>query len=411
MFAALSTALSALNGQSTAIDVIGNNLANLNTTGFKASSVAFHDLVAESLGTSQTQVGFGIGRPLTLRHFSQGAIETSTSPLACAIQGDGFLIVKDSNNNTLYTRDGNLQIDKDGTLKTATGQRIQGWTGLSGNVNVNGPVGDINIPAGSLKSPVATTDVTLDINLNSSATAGTPGGTFTTSLDVFDSLGTSQTLTFTFTKSATPNAWDYAVTSPNGTVAVTPATGTLQFDSSGNLQTPSATTAAPIIGITGLTNGASDMNITWNLFDSGLGEITQFAQTSALSANTQNGSASSELTNVTMGDNGAVIARYSNGQQSVVGQLATASILNPESLVSVGNNEFQTSAQSAAPAIGLPGTGQRGTLLGGSLEASVVDIAKEFTSLILLQRGYQANAKIITTVDDMSQQTINMKRD
>lgn len=413
MYASLSTALSALNAQSTAIDVVGNNLANLNTTGFKASTVAFHDLMAESLGAAmgETQVGFGVGRPITLRAFSQGAIQTTTSPLDCAIQGDGFLIVKDPSGATLYTRDGNLQVDKDGNLMTSTGQKVQGWTGVGGTVNTNAPLGDITIPVGTLKSPIATTNFSLDMNLDAAAIAGPPADHFTTSIDVYDSLGTGHTLTVTFTRDTAANSWTYSTTATDATVTMTPANGTLAFDDSGHLIKPGPTDPQPTLALTKLSDGAADMNLTWNLFDGTTSRLTQFAQKSAVSANAQDGAASAQLIKVALGNGGVVVAQYSNGQQSVVGQLAMASIRNPESLISVGNNDFQLTALSAAPAIGLPSTGQRGALLGGALESSNVDIAREFTNLIVLQRGYQANSKVITTVDDISQQTVNLKRD
>jgi len=145
MFTSFSTALSALAAHSTAVDVVGNNLANLNTPGFKTSVVAFHDLVTQSLGAGlgETQVGFGVGRPITLRQFSQGAIQTSSGALDAAIQGDGFLIVRNEAGALLYTRGGHLQVDKDGNLLTSTGEKLQGWTASGGVLNTNGPINDI----------------------------------------------------------------------------------------------------------------------------------------------------------------------------------------------------------------------------------------------------------------------------
>src|SRR3954470_22790754 len=176
MFTSFSTALSALNATSTAIDVVGNKLANLNTPGFKNSQVLFRDLVTQSLGAGlgETQVGFGTGRPLTIRQFTQGAIQTSSGLLDAAIQGDGFFVLKDHAGNTLYTRAGNLQADKNGYLLTDTGDRVQGWTTvdpITGEVNTNGPIGNIIVPVGSLKPPNPTSIFTIDMNLNSSAAA------------------------------------------------------------------------------------------------------------------------------------------------------------------------------------------------------------------------------------------------
>jgi flagellar hook protein FlgE len=164
-----------------------------------------------------------------------------------------------------------------------------------------------------------------------------------------------------------------------------------------------------VINIPGLADGASDMNVTWNLFNGGTPDVTQFAAVSATSGVSQNGSAAANLVSVGLANGGQVLASYSNGQQVAVGQMAMATIRNPESLVAVGDNDYATGADSALPAIGLPGTGGRGLVLGGSVEASTVDIATEFTNLIIFQRGYEANAKVITTVDQLSQDTINLK--
>jgi flagellar hook protein FlgE len=152
------------------------------------------------------------------------------------------------------------------------------------------------------------------------------------------------------------------------------------------------------------------MNISWSLYNGTNPRLTQFAQTSAISAIGQDGNPAAQLIRVGLGDAGTVLAQYSNGQQVTVGQLAMASVRNPESLLSVGNNSYQLSARSALPAIGLPGTGGRGTIMGGAVENSTVDIAREFTNLIILQRGYQANSRVVTTVDEISQETINLKR-
>jgi flagellar hook protein FlgE len=417
MFTSFSTALSALSAYSTAIDVVGNNLANLNTTGFKTSAVSFHDLVTQSLGAGlgETQVGFGVGRPITIRQFAQGAIQSSSGALDAAIQGDGFFVVKDDSGALLYTRGGNLQVDKAGNLLTITGERIQGWTEINsatGEVNTSGPINDITVPIGALKAPTTSTNFSFDLNLNAAAAAGPPADTFSTAIETYDSLGTSHVVTVTFTKSATANQWDYSISVPDVdlTAAYTPVTGTLTFDASGTLTSPTVTDTMPQIDITGLSDGANDMSLTWSLFNGATPRLTQYSQASSVSANAQNGSAAAQLTRVALSDGGQILAQYSNGEQAVLGQVAMASVRNPESLISVGSNNYQLSARSALPAIGLPGTGGRGSILGGAIEYSTVDIAKEFTNLIVLQRGYQANTRVVTTVDELSQETINLKR-
>jgi flagellar hook protein FlgE len=231
-------------------------------------------------------------------------------------------------------------------------------------------------------------------------------------MEVFDSLGNSHVISMSFAKSATPNQWDYSLAFPNSDLSApgTPTTGTLTFDSNGNLTGPASTDPAPVLTATGLADGASDMNISWKIFDGQAPRLTQFSAPSATSALAQDGSAAANLTHVGLADGGKILAQYSNGQQVIMGQVAMASVRNPESLLAVGNSNYQLSARSAIPAIGVPGTGGRGLVLGGTVEASTVDIAREFTNLIVFQRGYQANARMITTADQLSQDTINLKQ-
>ena len=422
MFTSFSTALSALSATSTAIDVVGNNLANLNTPGFKTSQVCFRDLVTQSLGAGlgETQVGFGTGQPLTVRQFTQGAVQTSSGLLDASIQGDGFFVLRDTSGNLLYTRAGNFQADKNGNMLTSTGASVQGWTTLdpiTGAVNTNGPIGNIIVPVGSLKPPTPTTNFTLDMNLNSSAAAGAASA-FSTPITVYDSLGTSHVLTLRFEKTGA-NQWSYQVSmageevtggTPGAPFDISGAGGALTFDTLGQLTDP--VPGSPItFSITGLTDGAADMNLTWEPDTAaGAGRITQFGQPSAPSANAQNGSAAAQLVRVGLADGGRVLAQYSNGDQVVVGQLAMASIRNPDTLLAAGNNNFQLSARTATPSIGAPGTGGRGQIVGGSIEASTVDIAEEFTNLIVYQRGYEANSKVVQAADQLSQSTINLIR-
>lgn len=415
-----STALSALSATSTAIDVTGNNLANLDTDGFKTSTVSFHDLVTQSLGAGlgDTQVGFGVGPPVTLRQFSQGAIQTTGGTLDAAIQGDGFFVVNTAGGEQEFTRGGNLQVDQNGNLITATGEFLQGWSQQAdGTLTANGPIANIKVPVGTITPPVASTRFSFDLNLNA---AGATGDTYSTPITIYDSLGESHVLTATFTKGATAGQWNYSITVPDADLgaAFTPVTGTLQFDSNGQLQSPASSDTMPTIAITGFADGAADMaqgaggdtSLTWNLYNGATALITQFAQPSSVSALSQNGSAPGQLASVGIANGGQILAQYSNGKHQVVGQLAMASIRNPDSLIAVGNNNYQTSAATALPAIGVPGTGGRGDVLGGAVEASTVDMATEFTNLILFQRDYQAAAKMVTTVDQLSQTTINLKQ-
>jgi len=394
MFTSFSTALSALNATSTAIDVVGNNLANMDTPGFKESQVCFRDLVTQSLGAGlgDTQVGFGTGTPYTVREFTQGAIQSSSGVLDAAIQGDGFFIVQDASGDQYYTRAGNFKTDKDGNLLTDTGDTVQGWTAVdpaTGKVDTNGPIGNIVVPVGSLKAPTITSAFTIDMNLNSSATADSTSD-FSVPMKVYDSLGTSHVLTVSVEKTGA-NTWAYSVSIPGA-----------------DLTDPTAST----LTMPDLADGAaSGGTITWDPYNAdGSGRITQFAQPSASSASSQNGAAAAQLVNVGLADGGSIVAQYSDGEQVTVGQVALASIRNPDTLIAAGNNNFQLSEQTATPSIGVPGTGGRGTIDGGSVEASTVDIASEFTNLIVYQRGYEANGKVVTTADQLSQDTINLIR-
>jgi flagellar hook protein FlgE len=236
-------------------------------------------------------------------------------------------------------------------------------------------------------------------------------------LTVIDSLGNAHVLSLNFQKTGA-NQWSYDVTVPgdeiSGGTAGTPfdtgASGTLTFSQGGQLTDPPV--GSPIaVAVTGLADGAADMNISWDPYTpTGTGRITQFGQPSASSASSQNGKSAGQLVHVGLADGGGILAQYSNGDQVVVGQVALANIRNADTLIATGNNSFQLSARTATPSVGVPGTGGRGSIVGGSVEASTVDIATEFTNLIVYQRGYEANGKVITTADQLSQDTINLIR-
>jgi flagellar hook protein FlgE len=410
MDTAFSTALSGLNADSSAINIIGNDLANLNTTGFKASEVSFQDLLSQSLGGTSSQVGLGVGPVTAVPQYTQGSIQSTGGPTDAAIEGDGFFVVNNSNNQTLYTRDGSFQLNASGDLVTASGDTVQGWSATNGNVNTNGPVGSITVPLGTNIPATATTTMSMALNLNASSATG---ATFTAPIQVYDSEGNSHTLTATFTNSGS-NSWAYAVTIPaadlqaGGTTSV--ATGTLTFDSNGNLLTPPASSDPQTVSITGLADGASDMTINWNLYNhpADTGTITQYAEASGVGGTTPNGSAAGQISNVSLQNGGLLVANYSNGQQLTVGQLALASISNPDSLLNVGNNTLQSAPDTATPAVGTASSGSRGQIVAGALESSTVDIAQEFTNLLTFQNSYQANSRVITTADQLLQETVNL---
>jgi flagellar hook protein FlgE len=411
MFPAFSIALSALSADSTAIDVVGNNLANLNTTGYKATDVDFQDLMSQSLGvgSNAAQVGMGVAQVGTVSSYTQGTLTTTNGPTDAAIQGDGFFIVKNAANQTLYTRDGSFQVDASGNIVTATGENVQGWTAVNGTVNPSGPVGNLAIPVGTMVPSTATTTMGLTLNLNSATAAN---GTFSAPIQVFDSQGTSHTLTATFTETKANN-WSYTVTIPAADLAAggktTVASGNLQFDSSGNLTAPAAAAGPVAIAINGLADGAANMNVAWNLYNtSGVSTITQYAEASGVGSTTQNGATAGEVTNVSLQNGGLLVANYSNGQQATVGQLALASVPNPDSLISVGDNNLQASAATGTISVGAANTGGRGQIVAGATESSNVDMATEFTKLLTYERSYQAASRVITTSDQLLQETVNL---
>jgi flagellar hook protein FlgE len=396
MFNAFTTALGALTANGTGLNIISNNLANLNTTGYKKEVAQFHDLVAEAF-----------------RQCNQGAIQTTDGSLDAAIQGDGYFVVHDYNGRELYTRDGAFRLDADGTLLTASGQKVQGWCSTDGEVAASGSTGDIVLPLGSLLPSSVSTEFEIDANLNATTAEGK---TFSVPLQVIDSLKQSHSLTLTFTRSAAAGTWSYDITIPgadvgstDSTVSIASGTDTITFDGNGLLVTPAADIAD--IAVTDLANGAMDLNLTWNLFTTaGAGRLSQYATASAAAAITTDGSASAQLTGVELAEGGVIVAKYSGSADRVIARIALASIRNPDSLVDVGNNCLALSATTATPVIGQPETGTRGKVVAKSLESSTVDIAQEFTNLILMQRGYQANAKVITTSDELTQEVINLKR-
>lgn len=412
-----SIALSGLTADSSALDVVGNNMANLNTTGFKDSTVSFYDLLQQSVAGGSTQIGGGVSAPQTERIFTQGSIQSTGGNFDAAINGNGFFVVQNPSGNTLYTRAGNFQLDANGNLVTATGQYVQGWNAANGVVNTSGAIGNITIPSNALQTPSATQNVALSVNLNAAGVAGQPSGSFSTTIQAVDSLGVSHTLTFNFTETA-PGAWNYEVDIPGADLtsgtAGTPsavADGSLTFDQNGNLTSPTGP-AQVAISATGLADGANDMNINWNLAtEDGAGTplITQYAATSAVSAATQDGVPASQVTQVSIANGGAITAQFSNGNQLVVGQIALASVSNPDSLIAVGQNNYEVGADTATPVIGVPLTGTLGTVEGGALEDSTVDIATEFTNLIVYQNSYEANSKVISTLDQVTQNLLNLQ--
>ncbi|MBI4265884.1 MAG: flagellar hook protein FlgE [Acidobacteria bacterium] len=414
-----SAGLSGLNANSVYLSVIGNNLANINTVGFKSSSVTFQDLVSQTVGGSSgnpMQVGLGVTTGAISPVFSQGAIENTREATNVAIQGNGFFVVRGASGNS-YTRAGNFTFNSDGKLVTPDGQFVQGYTTIdpaTGQVITTGQPSDISVPPGILRAPVATTQIRTQTNLDSTAAVG---ATFTTAVQIYDSIGTPHIATILYTKTAA-NTWSYEVTVPSteatGTAGTTAGTvrigaiGTLTFGGNGTMTAPTADVS--LSGPTTWSNGATANAITWDIFEGTTASISQFASTSATSSISQNGSAPGMIDNISISADGTIVATFGAGQTVPVAQLALTSFNNPRGLVKLGSSRYGESQAAGIPNVGVAGSGGRGTLIGSALEGSNVDIAQEFTSMILAQRGYQANSKTITVSDELLLDTLNLKR-
>jgi flagellar hook protein FlgE len=417
-----SAGLSGLNANGTYLSVIGNNLANINTIGFKSSSVTFQDLVSQTVGGSSvnpTQVGLGVTTGAISPVFSQGAIENTREATNVAIQGGGLFVVADDDGSQAYTRAGNFSFNKDGVLVTPAGHFVQGYTQidpLTGAVLTTGQPGNISVPPGVLRAPFATSTFTTRTNLNADTATG---ATFTAAVQIYDSLGSPHVATVTYTKQAGAGAWNYAVTVPGADVVggtagtpMTVGTGSLVFDGNGTLSTVNGGAPADVsITTPAWRNGAGASTWSWNIVDTdGSATLSGFAITSATSSIRQNGSAPGTMDNIAIDPDGTITATFGAGQTVAIGQLALATFNNPKGLVKLGQNRYGESAAAGVPNVGVAGTGGRGTLIGSALEQSNVDIAQEFTQMILAQRGYQANSKTITVSDELLVDTLNLKR-
>jgi flagellar hook protein FlgE len=405
-----SIALSGLSADSVALNTIGNNLANLNTTAFKEQSTAFENLFYQQIGVNGSgdalQVGAGTKVASTSTDYSQGSIDPTTDSSDMALSGDGYFVVNEGGTNEL-TRAGNFQLDANGNLITSDGASVMGYAATNGVIGSNSALSALQLPVGTTEAAQATQNFGVTANLNAGASIGTP---FTTPVTLYDSLGQQHIATISFTKTAS-NTWSYAVTLPAGDATGTPTnnTGTLTFNSSGDLLTPTSN----ITGMTfpTLTDGAANLNLNFNLYGSnGVPTVTQTAAASQQNANAQDGFASGIYTGFSVDSSGVISATFSNGQTESVGQVAVATVANNEGLTVVGDNNFMTTAASGVATIGVAGTGSRGTITDSALELSNVDISTEFADLIVAQRAFEANSKTVTTFDTVTQDTIAMIR-
>ncbi len=419
-----SIPLSGLTAESTALSAIANNLANQNTTGYKDTQVLFSDLFYQNLGTTGSgdpiQLGAGAEVGSMPSNFTQGSVSSTGVPTDVAIQGNGFFVVQ-QDGVTSYTRAGNFSVDQNNFLVTSDGQQVLGYPAVNGVVNTGQAIAPVQLGAGTISPPTPTSEVQIQTNLDATATAGSADGTYSTPVTIYDSLGTPHTLTFSFTNTAA-NTWTYSLSipstdlnplSPAGGGPPVPqsgilATGTLTFNGSGVLTSPSSNVTG--ITATSLSDGANDLTFNWDLFNGTTPVMTQVAGPSSTSSTQQDGTSAGTLTNFSIGADGTITGSFTNGTTAALGQVALAGFANDDGLEQVGSTDYTQTLASGQAVIGTPGTGGRGSLAGGSLELSNVDISTEFANLIVAQRAFEADAKAVTTFDQITQDTINLKQ-
>lgn len=405
-----SIPLTGLESSTTALNTIANNLANINTTAFKSQDVSFSDLFYQQIGESGSgnplEVGAGSQVAATATDVTEGSINSTGNANDIAIGGTtgaGFFVVK--NGNSLeYTRDGSFTVSSAGDLTTQGGLPLLGFPVVNGAVNTNAPLAPIQLPVGGAQQPAASQNLSITANLDSTATVGTQ---VSGQVQLYDSLGQSYNATVTFTNTGV-NTWGYSIALPGGAATGgANLTGNLTFNANGNLTAPAGNVAG--ISFTGLSDGASNLTFNWNLYGANnQSTITQFAATSDVASYTQDGFTSGQYQGFTVAADGLISAKFSNGQTAPVGQVALANVVNPQGLSVEGGNLYQTTLASGAASVGVAGTGGLGTIQDSALEASNVNISKEFSDLIIAQQAYEASSKAVTTFDTVSQDTINL---
>ncbi|MBF0672311.1 MAG: flagellar hook protein FlgE [Salinibacterium sp.] len=389
MLRSLYSGISGLRSHQTMLDVTGNNIANVNTTAFKSSATQFQDTLsqltqgaagpqAEQGGTNPAQIGLGVRVAGISTNFAQGSAQATGRSTDMMISGDGFFVTR-SGGDTLYTRAGNFDIDPQGRLVTPDGSIVQGWTAQNGVIQDGGAIGNISLPLDSLSPAVPTGTATFGGNLPSEAEVGT---TLVRDTQVFDADGNPATLTFTFTRSA--DGWD--VSADGGTTTL----GTLEFTEG------ALTSTGNVFDVDGI-----DVDMT---------QLTGFAGLTTASVTNQDGRKAGTLQSFTLSADGTLVGSFSNGASEAIGRIALANFANPGGLEKAGNSSYRATFNSGNPELGTAGNGALGKLTAGALEMSNVDLSQEFTNLIVAQRGFQANARIITTSDEVLQELTNLKR-
>jgi flagellar hook protein FlgE len=395
MLRSLFSGISGLRAHQTMLDVTGNNIANVNTTGFKASQTQFQDTLSQVItnagsaqdgvgGTNPAQVGLGVRVAGITTNFQQGAAQLTNRSTDMMISGDGFFTVR-KGQETLFTRAGAFDFDATGQLVTPDGGLVQGWAAAAdGSIDVNGPLVDLRLPIATLMGASATSTATFEGNLPIDVATGI---VLNREVDVYNAAGEVTSLNLAFARTAT----GWTVTATQGGVGV--GSVNLTFDADGSYAAASPTSLTTTGGI------AVDLST-----------ITGFAGLDTVEASTQNGRSAGTLQSFTINADGTLLGSFSNGLKQSIGKVALATFTNPSGLSKVGGSLYRGTVNSGDPQVGAAGTGGRGELTGGALEMSNVDLSAEFTNLIIAQRGFQANSRVITTSDELLQELVNLKR-
>ncbi|WP_163541792.1 flagellar hook protein FlgE [Occultella kanbiaonis] len=391
MLRSLTSGITGLRAHQQMLDVTGNNIANVNTTGFKAGTIRFQDTLSQMVqnsagpqagagGTNPAQIGLGVQVAGISTTFTQGAAQSTGRASDMMIAGDGFFVVR-KGNETLYTRAGAFDFDGAGRLVTTDGSFVRGWAAVNGQVNPTGPPTDITLPVGALASAEATTTATVGGNLPADAEDGTQ---LVRDVEVYDALGGTRRLSLTF-EFTTAGGW--TVAGSDG--AATAPAQALTF------------TDGRLTGGGTLTVGGVDVDLTG---------VTGYADLSSVEVTDVDGRGVGELESFTLSPDGTLIGSFSNGVKEAIGRIALAGFTNPAGLEKAGGSLYRASANSGAAEVGTAAANGLGQLIGGAVEMSNVDLSQEFTNLIVAQRGFQANSRIITTSDQVLEELVNLKR-
>jgi len=421
------TGLSGLNASSRSLDVIGNNIANANTTGMKSSRAEFGDLVASSLGAAGGSAGAGIGVAVEAiaQQFTQGNINTTGNSLDVAINGGGFFQLTQNDGSLAYTRDGSFKLDKDGYIITNNGANLMGYPTDTKGVATSTTAAKLQLPTTAPIPASATTKITAEFNLDARALDATqataagktpsPRSTYGTSLNVYDAEGVASPVNVYFQKTDTvANSWDIYAGIDGVPLATStyPSLGKITFDAAGKISGPVLGTGMGIT-LAGGTIPSLNPNQTSGFIPGAitvdLSGVTQFGTAFAVSNLTQDGYTSGELTGISIGETGQITTRYSNGQTQYKGQIALTDFRNVQGLQPLGNNAWAATYASGDPVTGSPGVGRFGSLRAGALEESNVDLTSELVNMMTAQRAYQANAQTIKTQDQIMSTLVNLR--